>query len=99
VKKILVTLLLVPGAISLAHAEEPAPAAPVAATPAPDCAAQATEKKLAGAALKSFLKKCERDAATKSCEASAVEKKLAGAAKSSFSKKCIKDATEEKKAQ
>lgn len=55
------------------------------------CAASATEKKLAGAAKNSFLKKCEKDAAAK-CEIASKEKKLAGAAKSSFSKKCVKDA-------
>lgn len=81
----------------LAHAEDAAPA-PAAATPAvapaaPDCAAQATDKKLAGAALNSFLKKCERDAATSSCVAAAAEKKLKGAAKASFTRKCVKDAT------
>ncbi|MGD9658902.1 MAG: PsiF family protein [Methylocystis sp.] len=58
-----------------------------------DCAAEATEKKLHGAALNSFMKKCERDAAAASCEAAAAEKKLAGAAKASFTKKCIRDAT------
>lgn len=67
-----------------------------AAPPPADCAAQASAKKLAGAALNSFLKKCERDAATASCNASAAEKKLAGAAKTSFTKKCVKDATEKK---
>jgi hypothetical protein len=61
--------------------------------PAPDCAAQATEKKLAGAALNSFMKKCERDQALRSCEDAATEKKLAGAARKSFTKKCVKDAT------
>ena len=55
------------------------------------CTAQATEKKLAGAAKTSFMNKCERDART-SCEAAAGEKKLAGAAKTSFSNKCVKDA-------
>jgi len=55
------------------------------------CKAQATVKKLAGAALTSFMKKCESDAA-KSCETSATEKKLAGAAKTSFTKKCVTDA-------
>jgi hypothetical protein len=59
---------------------------------APDCAARATEKKLHGSALNSFMKKCERDAAAASCDAAAVEKKLAGAAKASFTKKCVKDA-------
>jgi hypothetical protein len=52
----------------------------------------AAEKKLAGAALNSVMKKCESDA-TKACETQAMSKKLAGAAKASFTKKCIKDAT------
>lgn len=55
------------------------------------CTATATEKKLAGAAKNSFMKKCEKDA-TDRCEATAAEKKLAGAAKTSFTKKCVKDA-------
>ncbi|QHE84058.1 hypothetical protein [Hydrogenophaga sp. BPS33] len=55
------------------------------------CNASAAEKKLAGAAKTSFLKKCERDAAAV-CTTSAAEKKLAGAAKNSFTKKCTKDA-------
>jgi hypothetical protein len=55
------------------------------------CKGQAAEKKLAGAALNSFLKKCESDA-QKSCDVSAAEKKLAGAAKTSFTKKCVSDA-------
>jgi hypothetical protein len=55
------------------------------------CAATAADKKLAGAAKNSFMKKCEKDAADK-CEIASKEKKLAGAAKSSFSKKCVKDA-------
>jgi hypothetical protein len=80
----------------LAQAQDAPPAPATEAPPAPDCAAKATEKKLAGAALASFLKKCERDAATSSCEAAATEKKLKGAAKSSFTKKCVKDATEKK---
>ncbi|KAF0102375.1 MAG: hypothetical protein FD187_658 [bacterium] len=57
------------------------------------CEAKATEKKLAGAAKTSFIKKCEADAkAGSSCEAQAAEKKLAGAAKTSFMKKCEADA-------
>ena len=56
----------------------------------PTCKAQATEKKLAGAALKSFTTKCEKDAAA-ACEKSAAEKKLAGAAKASNVKKCVAD--------
>jgi len=56
------------------------------------CEAAAKEKKLAGAALTSFMKKCETDAAgAGSCEAMAAEKKLAGAAKTSFVTKCEKD--------
>lgn len=55
------------------------------------CNATAAEKKLAGAAKTSFLKKCETDAAAK-CDAMAAEKKLAGAAKTSFTKKCVTDA-------
>ena len=70
-----------------------------AQTPASTCDAQAAEKKLAGAAKTSFLKKCERDAAAASpdafkaaCEKTATEKKLAGAARNSFVTKCVKDA-------
>ena len=55
------------------------------------CTASAAEKKLAGAAKNSFLKKCEKDAAAK-CDITAKDKKLAGAAKNSFTKKCVKDA-------
>ena len=54
------------------------------------CKSQAGDKKLAGAALTSFMKKCETDA-TKACETSATEKKLAGAAKTSFTNKCVSD--------
>ena len=62
-----------------------------AAAEGASCNATATEKKLAGAAKGSFLKKCEKDAQA-SCEAQAGDKKLAGAAKNSFVKKCVKDA-------
>ncbi|MER2264232.1 hypothetical protein [Methylobacterium oxalidis] len=55
------------------------------------CKARATDKKLAGAALNSFMKKCESDAQT-TCDTAAGDKKLAGAAKSSFTKKCVTDA-------
>jgi hypothetical protein len=57
----------------------------------PTCNAGAAEKKLAGAAKTSFLKKCETVAKAK-CEASSKEKKLAGAAKTSHEKKCLADA-------
>jgi psiF repeat len=63
----------------------------VAQTPAPTCKAQATDKKLSGAALTSFMKKCETDAGA-ACDSAATEKKLAGAAKASFTKKCVTDA-------
>jgi hypothetical protein len=55
------------------------------------CKSQAADKKLAGAAMTSFMKKCQTDAQT-TCDASAAEKKLAGAAKTSFTKKCVTDA-------
>jgi hypothetical protein len=59
------------------------------------CEARATEKKLAGAAKNSFMKKCEKDSkasgAGAACEMQAKDKKLAGAAKNSFVKKCVKD--------
>jgi hypothetical protein len=57
----------------------------------PTCKAQAADKKLAGAALNSFMKKCEGDA-KKSCDADSKAKKLSGAAKSSHVKKCVDDA-------
>lgn len=58
------------------------------------CEAKAAEKKLAGAAKNSFVKKCEKDGAGAACAAKAVDKNgkpLAGAAKNSFVKKCEKD--------
>ncbi len=67
-------------ALGSAYAEETSP-----------CAVRASEKKLAGAALKSFMTKCERDAKS-TCDASATEKKLHGAARTSFTSKCVKDA-------
>ena len=66
-----------------------------------DCEAKAGEKKLAGAAKTSFVKKCEADAAAApaaaaaanpACEKSAADKKLAGAAKTSHIKKCMAEA-------
>jgi hypothetical protein len=55
------------------------------------CKSDAADKKLAGAALKSFLTKCEKDAGA-TCAADSKEKKLAGAAKNSHMKKCVTDA-------
>ena len=57
----------------------------------PSCKAQATAKKLAGAAQTSFMKRCQTDAEA-ACNAAATDKKLAGAARTSFSKKCVSDA-------
>lgn len=59
-----------------------------------DCEKKADEKKLAGAARTSFVKKCEKDAAgapSAACVAQADEKKLSGAARNSFVKKCTSD--------
>lgn len=56
------------------------------------CDAKASDKKLAGAAKTSFLKKCNKDAAIAACGTTAADKKLKGAAKNSFLKKCEKDA-------
>jgi hypothetical protein len=72
-----------------AYAQGTAPAAAPSATPT-SCKATATEKKLAGAALKSFMTKCEKDAKA-SCDLSAKDKKLAGAARNSHVKKCVTD--------
>jgi hypothetical protein len=58
---------------------------------AASCKVEAANKKLAGAALTSFMKKCETDA-TAACEADSTTKKLAGAAKTSHMKKCVGDA-------
>ena len=61
------------------------------------CESKAAEKKLAGAAKNSFIKKCEKDSkaniAKADCDAKAAEKKLKGAAKNSFTKKCVADAS------
>jgi opacity protein-like surface antigen len=67
---------------------------------AADCTQMADEKKLAGAARTSFVKKCEKDHAPKAsaaCEKSAADKKLAGAAKTSHLKKCMADEAAAKK--
>jgi hypothetical protein len=55
------------------------------------CKSEAAEKKLAGAALTSFMTRCERDATT-ACEADSKQRNLAGAAKTSHMKKCVADA-------
>jgi hypothetical protein len=56
-----------------------------------ECEAKAAEKKLAGAAKNSFIKKCETDmtpAPSAACDKSATDKKLAGAARKSHVTKC-----------
>jgi hypothetical protein len=55
------------------------------------CKVEASSKKLAGAALTSFMGKCEKDAQAM-CDKSAADKQLAGAAKASHIKKCVSDA-------
>ena len=59
----------------------------------PTCHDRAAEKKLAGAALTSFMTKCEKDAAGSCDTKAAADKKLSGAAKTSFTTKCVKDAS------
>ena len=54
------------------------------------CKLEASNKKLAGAALNSFMTKCEKDAHA-ACDKSAADKKLSGAAKTSHIKKCVTD--------
>ena len=75
--KLLVALTLV-ASTSLSHAADSA------------CMAAAKDKKLAGAAQKSFVKKCESEAKAK-CEMAAADKKLAGAARASSVKKCVRE--------
>ena len=55
------------------------------------CKSDAADKKLAGAALKSFMTKCEKDAAAK-CKADSAAQNLKGAAATSHNKKCTADA-------
>lgn len=79
------------------HKEAPMAAAGASAPMGGSCDAQAADKKLAGAAKTSFLKKCNKDSmaanpAAQACDMKAAEKKLAGAAKNSFVKKCVADA-------
>jgi hypothetical protein len=62
-------------------------AAPTFAFAEDACMTSAMDKKLAGAAKTSFMKKCEKDA----CMAQSKDKNLHGAAETSFVTKCIKD--------
>ena len=54
------------------------------------CKSDAAGKKLAGAAMTSFMKKCESDAKA-ACAKTSMDMKLAGAAKTSHEKKCMTD--------
>lgn len=60
------------------------------------CEKSADDKKLAGAARTSHIKKCEAEmgagGSSAACEKSANDKKLAGAARTSHIKKCMEDA-------
>ena len=85
---------------SLVFAQAPVSSA-ATAPGAQACESRAIDKNgkmLAGAAKKSFLKKCAADMmdpVSRSCEAKAMGKNgkaLAGAAKTSFMKKCVADA-------
>lgn len=58
---------------------------------AQSCKEKAAKQKLAGAALTSFMGKCEREA-QEECDTKAGSQKLAGAAKNSFTKKCLTEA-------
>ena len=55
------------------------------------CKVEAANKKLAGAAMNSFMSKCEKDA-TAACTKDSDDKKLSGAARNSHMKKCVADA-------
>jgi hypothetical protein len=54
------------------------------------CRAAAAEKKLAGAALASFMKKCGANATT-TCRVTAAANKLSGAARTSFITRCVRN--------
>jgi hypothetical protein len=62
----------------------------VATSAQASCKTDASTKKLAGAALNSFMTKCESDAKAK-CTADSDSRKLAGAARDSHMKKCVAD--------
>jgi hypothetical protein len=56
----------------------------------PDCRSAAAQKNLSGAALSSFMKKCESDARS-ACSRSASRKKLSGAARADFTASCVRE--------
>lgn len=55
------------------------------------CKVEASNKKLAGAAMNSFMTKCSKDAEA-ACAKDSDTRKLAGAARTSHMKKCVADA-------
>jgi len=64
----------------------------VAGTPAAaGCMSDAQEKKLEGAALKTFMAKCRMDAIT-SCDADAKARNLSGLDKTNYTNKCLAQA-------
>jgi hypothetical protein len=70
-KRLVIALLICATAGSAYAQQQPA-------TPRnPSCTSEATDKKLAGAAKTSFMKKCETDS-TAACDAAATDKKLSG---------------------
>jgi hypothetical protein len=85
-----IALLLALTGAAFAQTSTPSPGTSSGADTKPSCKVQASDKKLAGAALSSFMKKCEADA-QRACDAAASDKKLSGAAKTSFTKKCVTD--------
>jgi hypothetical protein len=91
--KKLLTLIAATVALSFGTVHAASHAGAPMASGASGCAAQAADKKLAGAAKASFMKKCEADSASpaSACEKTAADKKLAGAAKTSHLKKCMED--------
>ncbi len=81
-KRLILAVLCVPFGIVQVHAADAA------------CEALAAEKKLAGTAKASFIKKCEADArgaGSIDCAALADGRKLRGAARASYLKKCESD--------
>lgn len=80
-----------PAAAAPASAASAADAAPIRTPSGIACRVEAGQRKLAGAAQKSFLQRCEKDA-TAACEAAATERKLSGAARRSHIGKCVRDA-------
>ncbi|MES3001928.1 MAG: hypothetical protein V4787_14655 [Pseudomonadota bacterium] len=90
--KHLLSLLTLGFALSFGTAHAASHTGAPMASSGSSCDVQAADKKLAGAAKTSFLKKCEADSSpAAACEKNAADKKLAGAAKNSFVKKCVAD--------